>query len=167
MVRKNTAKKNIGKIKIFVLYLMNCVIEKEIFRCSSPQQPCILHVTLCFQIYPRGVGKSVAAVTQPEGKDALPQSLSQYFISYLHYSICLHISLFLKKYHIASWLQCSVQFSHSVMSNSLSPHGLQHARPPCPSPTPGVYSDSCLLRLWCHPTISSLPSPSPPTFNLS
>ena len=57
MVRKNTAKKNTGKIKIFVLYLMNCVIEKEIFWCSSPQQPCILHVTLCFQIYPRGVGK--------------------------------------------------------------------------------------------------------------
>ena len=48
-----------------------------------------------------------------------------------------------------------VQFSHSVMSNSLWPHGLQHARPPCPSPTPGVYSNSCALSLWCHPTISS------------
>ena len=41
------------------------------------------------------------------------------------------------------------------MSNSLQPHGLQHARPPCPSPTPGVYSNSCALSLWCHPTISS------------
>ena len=49
----------------------------------------------------------------------------------------------------------SVQFSHSVVSNSLQPHGLQHARPPCPSPTPGVYSDSCPLSRWCHPTISS------------
>ena len=49
----------------------------------------------------------------------------------------------------------SVQFSHSVMSDSLQPHGLQHARPPCPSPTPGVYSNSCLLSQWCHPTISS------------
>ena len=49
----------------------------------------------------------------------------------------------------------SVQFSHSVMSNSLQPHGLQHARPPCPSPTPGVYSNSCPLNQWCHPTISS------------
>ena len=39
----------------------------------------------------------------------------------------------------------SVQFSHSVVSNSLQPHGLQHARPPCPSPTPGVYSNSCPL----------------------
>ena len=49
----------------------------------------------------------------------------------------------------------SVQFSHSVVSNSLWPHGLQHARPPCPSPTPGVYASSCPLSRWCHPTISS------------
>ena len=49
----------------------------------------------------------------------------------------------------------SVQFNHSVMSDSLPPHGLQHARPPCPSPTPGAYSDSCPLSQWCHPTISS------------
>ena len=41
------------------------------------------------------------------------------------------------------------------MSDSLQPHGLQHASPPCPSPTPGVYSDSCPLSRWCHPTISS------------
>ena len=50
----------------------------------------------------------------------------------------------------------SVQFSHSVMSDSLRPHELQHARPPCPSPTPGVYSNSCPLSQWCHPTISSV-----------
>ena len=47
------------------------------------------------------------------------------------------------------------QFSHSFMSNSLWPHELQHARPPCPSPTPGVYPNSCPLSWWCHPTISS------------
>ena len=47
------------------------------------------------------------------------------------------------------------QFSHSVMSNSLPPHGLQDTRLPCPSPTPGVYSNSCPLSQWCHPTISS------------
>ena len=47
------------------------------------------------------------------------------------------------------------QFSHSVMSNSLPPHGLQHTRPPCPSSTPGVDSNSCLLSWWCHPAISS------------
>ena len=49
----------------------------------------------------------------------------------------------------------SVQFSHSVMSNSLLPHELQHARPPCPSPTPGVYSNSCPSSQWCHSAISS------------
>ena len=46
-------------------------------------------------------------------------------------------------------------FSGSVVSNSLQPHGLQHARPPCPSPIPGAYSNSCPLSRWCHPTISS------------
>ena len=45
--------------------------------------------------------------------------------------------------------------SLSFMSNSLQPHGLQHARLPCPSPSPGVDSNSCLLNWWCHPTISS------------
>ena len=49
----------------------------------------------------------------------------------------------------------SVKFSHPVTSDSLRPHGLQHARPPCPSPIPGVYSDSCPLSPWCHPNISS------------
>ena len=49
----------------------------------------------------------------------------------------------------------SVRFSCSVVSNSLWPHGLQHARPPCPSPTPRVYSNPCPLSQRCHPTISS------------
>ena len=49
----------------------------------------------------------------------------------------------------------SVQFSHSVVSDSLRPHESQHARPPCPSPTPGVYLNSCPSSQWCHPGISS------------
>ena len=49
----------------------------------------------------------------------------------------------------------SVQFSSSVVSDSLRPHGLQHARLPCPSPTPGACSNSCPWSRWCHPTISS------------
>ena len=49
----------------------------------------------------------------------------------------------------------SVQFSHSVVSDSLLPHESQHTRPPCPSPTPGVHSDSRPLSQWCHPAISS------------
>ena len=53
-----------------------------------------------------------------------------------------------------SWVY-SVQFSHSVVSDSLWPHESQHARPPCPSPTAGVYSKSCPWSRWCHPAISS------------
>ena len=49
----------------------------------------------------------------------------------------------------------SVQFSCSVVSDSLRPHELQHSRPPCPSPTPGVNPNPCPLCRWCHPTISS------------
>ena len=49
----------------------------------------------------------------------------------------------------------SVQFSRSVVSNSLQPHELKHARPPCPSPTPGVHPNPCPSSWWCHPTISS------------
>ena len=49
----------------------------------------------------------------------------------------------------------SVQFSCSVMPDSLQPHGLQHTRPPCPSPTPRAYLNSCPLSWRCHPTISS------------
>ena len=49
----------------------------------------------------------------------------------------------------------SIQFSHSVMSDSLRPYGLQHTRLPCPSPTPGAYSNSCISSWWCHPAISS------------
>ena len=48
-----------------------------------------------------------------------------------------------------------IQFSRSVVSDSLRPHESQHTRPPCPSPTPGVYSNSCPLSRWCHPAISS------------
>ena len=54
-------------------------------------------------------------------------------------------------FHIPS----SVQFNHSAVSDSLRPHELQQARPPCPSPTPGVHPNQCPLSQWCHPTISS------------
>ena len=70
---------------------------------------------------------------------------------------------------LCKWAQLfsSVQFSCSVVSNSLQPHGLQHSRPPCPSPAPRAGSNSCPLSQWCHPTISSSVVPSPPAFSLS
>ena len=63
----------------------------------------------------------------------------------------------------------SVQFSRLVVSDSLWPHGLQHTRPPCPSPTPRIYSDSCPLTQWCHPIISSsvVPFSCPQSFPAS
>ena len=63
--------------------------------------------------------------------------------------------------------QLSVQFSRSVVSNSLWPHEQQHTRPPCPSPTPGVHPNPYPLSRWCHPPSHPLSSPSPPALNLS
>ena len=60
-----------------------------------------------------------------------------------------------------------VKFSHSVVSDSLWPHEPQHARPPCPSPTPRVHPNPCALSQWCHPTILSSVVPSPLALNLS
>ena len=61
----------------------------------------------------------------------------------------------------------SVQFSHSVLSESFRPHGLQHACLPCPSPTPRAYSNSCPLSQWCHPATWPSSCTSPAAFNLS
>ena len=65
-------------------------------------------------------------------------------------SILLSISPFISTVQFSA-----VQFNHSVMSDYFLPHGLQHTRPPCPSPIPRTYSNSCSLNQWSHPTISS------------
>ena len=72
-------------------------------------------------------------------------------------ALCLRISFFVQRWELLSSPSqfSSVQFRCSVMSDSLRPYGLQHTSPPCPSPTPRVYSDSCPLSRWYHPTISS------------
>ena len=70
--------------------------------------------------------------------------------------------IFFNKLHIVFFPSItSVQFSRSVVSDSLRPHESQHARPPYPSPTPRVYSNSCPLSRWCHPAISSSAVPNP------
>ena len=80
---------------------------------------------------------------------------------------CHCLGLF-RMVRMASFM-CSIQFSsvqssRSVVSDSLRPHELQHARPACPSPTPRVYQNSCLFSRWCYPTISScLPLLLPPS----
>ena len=67
-------------------------------------------------------------------------------------------TLWFAQHFFTSFLS-SVQFNRSVISDCLRPHESQHTRPPCPSPTPRVYSNSCPLSQWCHPTISSFVIP--------
>ena len=79
------------------------------------------------------------------------------------YFQCLHLRIWLEMVSMCYWLITlqfrlsfsSVQFSCSVVSDSLRPHELQHTRPPCPSPTPGAHSNSRPSSQWCHPAISS------------
>ena len=73
----------------------------------------------------------------------------------MHNCICQLFFYKFKMKIMPTHLYVSVQFSCSVVSNSLRPHESQHARSPCPSPTPGVHSDSCPTSQWCHPAISS------------
>ena len=88
----------------------------------------------------------------------------------MYWCVCSNIKLVIGK-HLFTWYElrlsleclflngiarfCISQFSCSVVSDSLWPHELQHARPPCPSPTPGVHSNSRPSSQWCHPAISS------------
>ena len=95
----------------------------------------------------------------------LPLNSTKFLVTFPHSSSILKsILLFAanKIHSIILWRTSqfsSVQFSCSVVSNSLWPHRPQHARPPCPSPTPGVYSNSCPLSRWCHPTMFFLCCP--------
>ena len=85
------------------------------------------------------------------------------FPSMICFSLCYSFHTHAKKkieestsiHTICTVLFSSVHFSHSVMSDSLQPHESQHARPPCPSPTPRVHPNSCPSSRWCHPAISS------------
>ena len=76
-------------------------------------------------------------------------------VKYLEYFLDIVSSEWIFTIIIGLSSSCSVQFSRSVVSDSLRPHESQHARPPCPSPSPRVHSDSRPSSQWCHPTISS------------
>ena len=79
--------------------------------------------------------------------------------------VCISRDLTLKPFppilNLLFYIAISIQFCHSVVSDSLRPHGLQHAKLPCPSPTPRACSNSCPSSWWCHPTISSTVVPIP------
>ena len=72
-----------------------------------------------------------------------------------------------RKINFQYWWSPLSSVQCSVVSDSFRSHGPQHTRPPCPSPPPEVYPNSCPLSWWCHPTVSSSVIPSPPAFNLS
>ena len=84
-----------------------------------------------------------------------PAVIFQALITWIVHEHCQSCYLLGGKQIIYEWTFSSVQFSHSVVSDSLWPHELQHARPPCSSPTPGVHWDSRPSSQWCHPAISS------------
>ena len=92
--------------------------------------------------------------------------LFQSFVAWLYYFILINIVLVYWYLILYLYILYHHQFSSSVVSDSLRPQGLQHAKLPCPSPTPGAYSNACPSSQWCHPTISSSVTPSPPTFNI-
>ena len=94
-------------------------------------------------------------------RSSAPVSTRHWGVAVVWTFTCLCVLLSLSEIRTTSflWLMHSVQFSRSVVSDSLRPHESQHARPPCPSPTPRVYSNSCQLSQWCHPTISSSVAP--------
>ena len=87
------------------------------------------------------------------------------FLSFI--LIVLFLILCVCLFLLGSFLISSVQFSCSVLSDSLRPHESQHARPPCPSPSPRVHSHSRPSSQWCHPAISFFVIPSPPAPNSS
>ena len=99
-----------------------------------------------------------------QGSSPTPQfkSINSSVLSLLYSLILTSIHDYWKHHQFSS-----VQFICSVVSNPLWLHGLQHTRPPCPSPTPGVHPNSCPLSWWCHPTTLFSVLPSPPTLSLS
>ena len=108
-------------------------------------------------------GGTMKFISMLSSSGCLPRSWSILCLEKMKSSFELHGSVWIF-YIWCLWPIHLLLFSHSVMSDSLQPHGPQHARPPCSSPTPGVYSDSCPLSQWCHPTISScLPLLLPPS----
>ena len=109
--------------------------------CSPPGSP----VSGIFQ------ARIMEWVAMPPSRIFLTQEWNSHFMSPVLAGRFFTTNANLKPMYMFS----SAQFSYSVMSSALWSHGLQHGKLPCPSPTPGAYSDSCPSSQWCHPTISS------------
>ena len=129
-------------------YTYICIYTYE--YCSLPYtvRPCCLSILyvkvyICNPKFP--LCPSSKPLLYPSSNPSLLATINLFFVSVI-------LFLFHRKVHL---YHTSVQFIHSVMSISLWPHGLQHARLSCPSPTPTACSNLCPSSQWCHPTISS------------
>ena len=124
--------------------------------CTLPPLKCCLHPHNPKSF--SSVGISVLSRIQGKEEKRRKENTSQniyasvLYLGLRHIRTCL-IERNLEIHLLSKWTLVSK--SRSVVSNSLRPHGLQHVWPPCPTPTPGIYSNSCPLSRWCHPTISS------------
>ena len=110
---------------------------------------------------------SVRALGEGGTTETIQSTTATISVWWAHYQSAFHISvsvipkcssedwenLYVSKHSLVCNAMSAVQFCCSVVSDSLRPHGLQHARPPCPSPTPGAYSNSCPSSQQCHPSV--------------
>ena len=131
--------------------------------CSRPGFPVLHHLLELVQTHVHWVGDAIKPSHPLSSPSLVLQSfpasrsflMSRLFASGGQ-STGASVSALVLPVNIQGWFPfSSVQFSLSVMSDSLRPHESQHTRPPCPSPTPRVYSDSCPSSWWCQPPISS------------
>ena len=111
----------------------------------------------CIYVYLQVCSLGLSLSSCPAMQESVPWSGN--YIPHVAINVCMPPTKIcmptLNILYVAINSHSSVQFSGSAVSNSLRPRGLQHAKPPCPLPTPRVYSNSCLWSQWCHPTISS------------
>ena len=139
---------------------------------TSPEYVCLLNCTQAFTEKAKYEDRNVSLFTlwsckpTPGCTSAENSNLTGYMHLSVHNSTitlgetwkqpkCPSIDEWIRKMWYMRTVEFSVQFSRSVMSGSLQPHESQHARPPCPSQTPRVHSNSCPSSQWCHPAISS------------
>ena len=92
---------------------------------------------------------------KPQQQTWKPERQIQYKLRCQLFPVQNRVNYLSSSIYLLKTVNVKVQFSCSVVSDSLRPHEPQHARPPCPSPTPGVYPNSCSLSWWCHPAIIS------------
>ena len=137
-----------------VLVTLSCPILCDPKDCSSPGFS--VHGILQARILEWIAIPSSRGISQPRDRTLVSCIAGRFFTIWATGKSYICIMLF-KSFSVSTSIEnfSSVQFSHSVVSDFVRPHGLKHTRPPCPSPTPGVYSNSCPLSWWCHQTISS------------